>query len=215
MSLLARGGMSERDEESTLEGITPEIREKLPKGTIEAVTAGEFPPGFGLMGPVGSGKSGTLAALMIACAHAQYAQGLLQTKLESSPYGGYIYPPIVFRWCSWPETVNRFRVMSAKNGGVDDVAALVDEIADAPMLVLDDLGSERIRGEYTDDWATTQLDLIIDRRYNARLATWYTTSLEMDDLIRRYGRRMLERLWNENPLIQVGNLLSRRIGVVP
>lgn len=189
--------MPARVAESTIEGITPEIARLLPERG-----------GFGLSGPVGSGKTGAVAALML-----ELQRKYPQNRAESyHPATGITRPPRYLAWCSWPETVNGLRVLSMRDRGLEDAAEIVERLATARWLVLDDLGAERIKGDYAADWATTQLDLIVDERYNAMLPTWYTTSLTRSEFSDRYGRRMVDRLASGNPLIEVPEIESRRLG---
>lgn len=203
-------GMSSRESASTVEGITPEIRQRIPDRVTAACAAGERPPGFGLVGPVGSGKTGTIAALLLQAIRARVAAGHVQVDIEPLLEGGYKRPPVLLRWCSWPETVNRFRVLAGETGGMGAVEDEAHTLSRAWALVIDDLGAERIRTGYTDDWATSLLDLVIDRRYANRDPIWYTSSLTPPELVAKYGRRMIERLAMENPAISVGAVESRR-----
>lgn len=208
--LLTKGGMSRRDALSTLDGITPEIRAKLPAGTLEAVAAGKTPPGFGLGGPVGAGKTGTLAALVLALVESGLRRGKIQTGRYDLLGGGTEAYDLPVAWANWPETVNTLRVLSTSDDGMEAAAGIIARLSDAWILVLDDLGAERVKA-YAEDWATTQLDLVLDRRYNDLSPVWYTTSLGLEPLIARYGRRMVERLMAENPLILLPKLGSRRL----
>jgi len=201
-AILARCGMPPRVMRSTLDGITPEIRALIPD---------DLSRGFGLSGPVGSGKTGAVAAILIAAMESGVADGMLRFGLRSLPGGGYAEPVYPLAWASWPETVNALRIMSARDSGIDSAAELVERLAAARWLVLDDLGAERIRGDSASDWATSQLDLILDRRYTEMRPVWYTTSLSLPAFTRWYGRRMIERLVAENPLIVVPRLDSRRL----
>jgi DNA replication protein DnaC len=108
------------------------------------------------------------------------------------------------RWVSWPERVNTWRVRSAREHGLAEVHNEMVAMCAVDALVLDDIGAERIKGEYADDWVSSLLDQIIDRRYNALKPTWWTTNLSHEDFTRRYGARMSSRLMSMSPLIRVG-----------
>jgi DNA replication protein DnaC len=69
--------------------------------------------------------------------------------------------------------------------------------------MLDDLGVERVRGRYDEDWAASQLDYLVDQRYNEMRPTWYTTNLSKPEFTDRYGSRLHSRLCGENPLYAV------------
>ena len=208
--MLGKSGMSVRERRSTVEQITPEILERIPADVLRACEAGERPSGFGLIGPVGVGKSGAVAALMMRTVRQRIASGQVQTEYVSRETGGYIKPPVLLRWCSWPETVNDFRVIAGQSEGMQQVEDMARRLSRAWLLVIDDLGAERIRTGYDDDWATSLLDLVIDRRYTNCDPVWYTSSLTRAELVQKYGRRMFERLGMDNPWIEIEGVKSRR-----
>jgi len=62
-----------------------------------------------------------------------------------------------------------------------------DEVKTAPLLVLDDLGTESATA-----WAREKLYQLFNYRYNARLATVITTATPVDELDPRLATRMLD-----------------------
>ena len=64
---------------------------------------------------------------------------------------------------------------------------LFDQVRRAPLLVLDDLGTESATA-----WAKEKLYQLFNYRYNARLPTVITTSREIDDLDPRLRSRLLD-----------------------
>ena len=64
-----------------------------------------------------------------------------------------------------------------------------EEVRKAPLLVLDDLGTEN-----ATSWAKEKLFQIFNYRYNARLATVITTSYRGDDIDPRLMTRMADEL---------------------
>ncbi len=62
-----------------------------------------------------------------------------------------------------------------------------DEVKTAPLLVLDDLGTESATG-----WAREKLYQLFNYRYNARLPTIITTATPIDELDPRLATRMLD-----------------------
>lgn len=206
---IEKSNMPRRVAESTVDKITPAIAEHL----AFARETDSIADGFGVSGPVGSGKTGVVAATLIERLRIAAQERRFSMEPASKSTGGYSFPESPLCWISWPDTVNELRVLSSREGGVDEAAKIVRRMSHAQWLVLDDLGAERIRGDYADDWATTQLDLVLDRRYVERMPTWYTTSLTMPEFVARYGRRMIERLCAQNPLIELPSTLeSRRLG---
>lgn len=63
-----------------------------------------------------------------------------------------------------------------------------EEVRTAPLLVLDDLGTEN-----ASSWAKEKLFQILNYRYNARLATVITTTQKIDEVEPRLRTRMLDR----------------------
>ena len=74
-------------------------------------------------------------------------------------------------------------------------AEVLDEVMGAELLVLDDLGAERLT-----DWVEETMHLVVNTRYNERRPTLFTTNYEdvseqeMDSLCVRVGNRLLSRL---------------------
>jgi DNA replication protein DnaC len=62
-----------------------------------------------------------------------------------------------------------------------------DEVKGAPLLVLDDLGTESATA-----WAREKLYQLFNFRYNARLPTVITTAVRIEDLDPRLASRMLD-----------------------
>lgn len=195
---LMKAGLTRRELGATWDGIPPKLARILahPPLEVRAMLAGALPAhGFGLAGDAGTGKTFALAALVRRMAEARWrawapAEGLRATR----PW---------LAWVHWPERVNRMRVLSTVDGGLEDVERMIGSLAAAEVLVLDDLGAERLRGEYVDDWAASQLDGLVDRRYNDLRPTWFTTNLGGEEFLGRYGARLFSRLCSENALIRV------------
>jgi DNA replication protein DnaC len=74
----------------------------------------------------------------------------------------------------------------------------------AQVLILDDLGAERRKGDYQDDYAAAEIDYIVaSARYRACLPTWYTTNIPLERLAAFYGARFASRLVSESPLVEL------------
>ena len=85
-----------------------------------------------------------------------------------------------------PEMLQAFR-----NGFRDNTyQALFDQIREAPLLVLDDLGAEYQKVGDMTTWVAEQLYLIVDHRYSEGLPTVVTTNVRQD----RIEGRILDRL---------------------
>jgi Zn-finger nucleic acid-binding protein len=192
---LTQAGMSERERAATVERIPQTLRRKLTKSTTaELLASGAVPSvGFGISGDAGVGKTMALAAMM--------KQHTLARWSALGPKLGVKVAKLSLAWVRWPETVNGWRVEATKDGGLVGVSHALKRLELAPMLVLDDLGAERIKTAYSDDWASSQLDLLIARRYDGMLPTWFTTNLKRETFAERYGARLFSRLCGNSPFI--------------
>lgn len=70
----------------------------------------------------------------------------------------------------------------------------IDEICDCDLLILDDIGAEKVT-----DWSVEQLYMIVNRRYNMRLPLIATSNLHEEALQKRLGddvtaERIISRL---------------------
>lgn len=196
---MEKAGVSPRELQASAAKIPTYISSHFynPALRIAELRAGKIPAnGFGLSGSAGSGKSFALVALFKECL---YENWYLRCQTE-----GLKGTNLWLAWVRWPEKVNQIRVESLRDKGAESVMQEMERLAEIEALVLDDMGAERIKGDYNDDWATSQLDLLIDRRYNAMKPTWFTTNLSAQDFANRYGARMFSRLCGENPLVKIG-----------
>lgn len=188
---LAAAGMSRRELTARIERIPASLMARLHADDVSSMRQAIVPArGFGLSGGAGVGKTFALAALFRAGTEA---------TIRKSARDGRHKSPLV--WLSWPDTVNRLRIVSTRDGGMDAADRIVSTASRARLLVLDDIGAERIKGTYADDWAASLLDLIVDERHREMRPTWYTTNLPIDAFVRRYGQRLFSRLCAENQLI--------------
>ena len=76
----------------------------------------------------------------------------------------------------------------------ESTAAFIDNVCDSDLLILDDMGTERVT-----DWTSEQLYLIVNRRYNANRPLIATSNFDFAGLERRLGndltaRRIVSRL---------------------
>ena len=161
----------------------------------EALVQGRAVASFGLAGAVGTGKSMAMAAW--------HKAGLSARMREEIPRIGRRAIRPGFTWAHWPVVVDDLRRKSAREGGLDDAHGLLVRFKTSHALVLDDLGAERLKGSYAEDWVANQLDLLIDERHGSMLPTWYTSNLTRDEFIRRYGSRLYSRLCSESPMVEV------------
>lgn len=199
-AFLRRSGLSTRELTARAIRVPAGLAAALKAGagtSVFVMRSGEVPrTGFGISGATGSGKSFALAAIL---------REMVETRLAAhvERVGRKALAEQFLSWVAWPEAANRFRRTAARgDGGLDEVEAEVERMSRVPVLVLDDLGAERFRGEtYSDDWVASQLDALIDERYNEMRPTWYTTNLALSEFSERYGSRLTSRLVAENPFV--------------
>lgn len=193
-----RAGMSPRECTATLEGLTQAVRTTFhapaPGLTVRAMIEGRMPArGFGLSGGAGSGKTFALAAVVRRWA-------LERLKIEAPTLGKRATRQWLL-WVRWPEEVGNARACASHEGGMQEVERRTQALVEAEALVLDDLGAERIKGaDYSEDWATSILDRVVDQRFNALRPTWWTTNLSPEEFASRYGARIFSRLHGDSPL---------------
>lgn len=87
-----------------------------------------------------------------------------------------------------PELLDRIRATYSEETRRETVEAVHDELSRTPVLVLDDLGTEK-----ATDWAGEQVFKIIDRRYREGLPLIVTTNLEVGSLDARLYSRLMDR----------------------
>lgn len=165
---LAEAGVGARFLRCTLDNYEP--RTDAQKAACERVRAyvDSLPTDRGLFiaGPVGTGKT-------------HLAVGLLRAARELRSIGGrFAMVPAVFA-----------QIRAAIGRGDEGAASLLEDYKQAPLLVLDDLGSERVT-----DWVREQLFILVDARYQAMLPTVVTTNDTLEDLEEYVGQRIVSRI---------------------
>jgi len=123
--------------------------------------------GIMLVGPVGTGKT-------------HLAIAILQELIKKGHAGAYV---------TVPELLDEIRdsISSEVRGGSAKLMQLVKTI---PVLVLDDLGTEK-----ATEWVRERLYVIINARYEDMKPTIITTNCGIEELQERIGERTVSRLW--------------------
>jgi hypothetical protein len=88
-------------------------------------------------------------------------------------------------------------LMAALRPSADDVSD-VGQFQVAPVLVLDDLGTEKLT-----DWVAEQLYLVASYRAARQLPTIVTSNLTPDEIKARYDQRLVQRLFGGAMLLTI------------
>jgi DNA replication protein DnaC len=115
--------------------------------------------GFGLVGPVGVGKSFAAAALL----------------------NGAMSKLIIGRFISSSDLADRVK-RSWADDSADDEGKVIDAFALSPLLVIDDIDKLR-----RTDWAIELLFRVINRRYEAALPVIVTSNRTLNELCDSYA----------------------------
>ena len=152
-------------EDRTGEGLPPEGLKSLQKSLKAAHTYAERPKGWLVfLGGYGSGKTHLAAAI------ANY-----RAKLGDPPLFVMV-----------PDLLDHLRATFSPNSNVA-FDRRFDEIRMAPLLVLDDLGTQSMT-----PWVKEKLYQLFNYRYNAELPTVITTSDSLDEMDPRIRSRLLD-----------------------
>lgn len=167
----------------------------LAEEELAAVTAGRLRPlpdgqgGFGFWGPPGTGKT-WLAAQWVAEFH-QAHKG--RWFAENLPPEDRVF------WVHWPTAAEELkRLVIASAGRTADWVARAKR---ARLLVLDDLGRERVRG--AEDFARGVLVEVVDHRVRHRLPVIWTSNLGPGPLDEFYRGPLASRLLGTWPPFEV------------
>lgn len=126
----------------------------------------ESAKGLRLTGPVGCGKS-------------HLAAGILR-EVVLKGYSGLFH--------NSPDLLSEIRATFRDNAGPSE-DDLIEEISAVDLLVLDDLGAEKI-----SDFVLDRFYLIVNKRYEACLPLIVTTNCDMETLTGRLSKRVVSRL---------------------
>ncbi len=73
-------------------------------------------------------------------------------------------------------------------------ANIVGRLATVGLLILDDLGAEQVREQGDGSWVADRLFQIVGKRHAEELPTLFTSNLSLEQLERRIGKRLAERI---------------------
>ncbi len=146
-------------------GLPPDKQDNLRWAYEEARTFAEKPEGWlVLKGGYGCGKTHLVAAIANSCV--ERGQPVLLITI--------------------PDLLDHLRAAFAPSSPAD-YDTRFEEVRTAPILILDDLGTES-----STPWAQEKLFQIINYRYNARLPTVITTNHELEEITLRLRSRLVD-----------------------
>jgi len=146
-------------------GLPPDKRDNLRWAYEEARNFARKPEGWLILkGGYGCGKTHLAAAIANAC-------------VERGQ-------PVLF--ITVPDLLDHLRAAFGPTSPVN-YDTRFDEVRTAPVLILDDLGTES-----STTWAQEKLFQIFNYRYNARLPTVITTNHELEDITLRLRSRLVD-----------------------
>ena len=152
--------------------------------------------GLYLYGGVGVGKT-----LLSACALYEYlysypagwtqVDGTMGAYPAADCAGGFkssLMPARRVVFVGLPDLLSRLR-STFDSASETRGSALIENWAECDLLVLDDLGAERVT-----DWTVEVLYGITNARYEAQLPTVFTSNHSLDDLDERLSARIADRI---------------------
>ncbi len=172
--LLGESNLPRRFQRRTLENFIPRSHKCREARLVAQKFVEEFgsddQQGLLIMGPNGTGKTHLAAGIMMAL----------------------IQKGILCRFYTAPDLLATLRGAVADNRVQETLTVL----AGLPCLVIDDLGKERLRrGEGEDvGWADELWFTLINRRYEDDRPTIFTTNLNDQEIIERYGMAIYSRI---------------------
>lgn len=145
--------------------------------------------GFGLWGPPGTGKT-WLAVQGLAEFHRlnRAIWFAVNTPEEARPF-----------WVHWPSAAEDLKRQVVVSGSAP--GAWVARAQRAALLVLDDLGRERVRG--LDDYARSLLVEVVDHRVRHRLPVIWTSNLRPTQVDEFYRGALASRILGTWPPFEV------------
>lgn len=175
---------------SRLESFDPS---RAPGGqaALDWATANVSEPRSGfLAGTVGTGKSHLVCALVVARAGGWLERWPL--AIVETAAGVTARPAFTDLFVDVPEMLDTMRRWIARPEGPDPL----DRYSKASLLILDDLGREKVT-----DWATERLYVLVNSRYGDLLPTIATSNLRPNELAKAGYEPIVRRLLDGRPAI--------------
>jgi DNA replication protein DnaC len=152
-----------------------------------------------LCGDVGTGKTHLVVGIL-AARHAAWLEKYPQANIDVKDDRGRVVgvrgrPNLSDAFVDVPAMLDRMRSWIAHPDGPDPIW----DLKRADLLVLDDLGRERVT-----DWASERLYVIVDYRYGQRLPTIATSNLKPSELVSGDYGPIVSRLLDGSQAIWLG-----------
>ena len=171
--------------------------------------------GYFFSGKPGTGKTHLLAAMFkktVLDMQPELYTPESRTPWRHPVYSDFTYPmphydndfPV---FISAPELLVSIKATFNQRDGLTE-KDIIDKYSEAAVLFLDDLGAE-----YSTEWATGVMFLLIDRRYNAQLRTHITSNLSLEELAGRLNDRVTSRIAGMCHVVKMSGR-DRRLGLV-
>lgn len=148
--------------------------------------------GFGLTGKTGLGKTWALV---------QFFGAVVDEIVGDGPNSRECVPARFSFWVNWPDQAECLKRMVSGNGDGQDLNEFIERAQTCQYLFLDDLGQERIKG--AEDYSLGVLKEIIDHRHRNDLPLFWTSNLTVPQLANLYGSRIVSRMMEAWPPVQV------------
>ena len=172
--------------------------EKMGRGAIfKAVAAGNIGKSIFMHGSCGTGKTHLAVALMYdwLSRHMEYANTGWDEVAIKAKRGVPLFlsaPELILKIkASWSDQEIQ-RAESEKG--------LLDKYSSVPLLVIDDLGAEKI-----SEWSKGVFYLLIDRRYRGNKQTIVTSNLDLKRISEEVDDRISSRLCEMGVVINMGS----------
>ena len=149
--------------------------------------------GLYIHGPVGTGKTHVLWAIR---------KMLIKRLEENLPAQAGSYSRIY----NITELIHKIRAEFDRRNGEDVLGELLEYDG---ILMLDDIGAEKIT-----DWVAETFYMLINRRYEGRLPTIFTSNLPVADLAERIGDRTASRIVEMCDIFHLGGQDRRLVKVI-
>jgi DNA replication protein DnaC len=180
ISTLRDRGLDPRFENAQLSDFSEGVRKSLPEDRGAFIT-----------GPCGTGKTHLLSALLRSTsAHSAIVVGASGELVLRHPDA---YPLMT----SIHEILLDVRSTFGRDTRITE-AEVIDDITSVPVLLLDDLGTEK-----PTEWALSTIYLVVDRRYRNQLQTYFSSNLSLSELSGHLGDRITSRIAGMTKVIKL------------